>query len=288
MKSYTTSRNLYGTLTQNTEASNLTLGDQLMNDSIRHILTLSYNWGFLETSTTALTVASTDTYELPYNLDKLRAVTVTAGTTKWSLKEITSRAQWSNLKQEPFSSDVPQYYYIESGNLEMYPTPSSSGNTITYFYKQAVKDLSAADYTTGTASTTTATQVVTGSGTTFTAGMVGRWFKYDDNGFWYKITSFTSTTVIGLEKVYGGSTVSGESFTIGELSILPEAYQDLPVYRAVAMYYKTKGEQVKSDMFMNDYLSGVERLIADHGSKTTNVSLGDSSGEINPNLYVSF
>ena len=37
MLSYTGSRNLYGSLTNNTTATNLTLGDTLINQSIRKI-----------------------------------------------------------------------------------------------------------------------------------------------------------------------------------------------------------------------------------------------------------
>jgi len=41
--------------------------------------------------------------------------------------------------------------------------------------------LSNADYTTGTITLTDEDATVTGAGTTFTAGMVGRYLKYNEN-----------------------------------------------------------------------------------------------------------
>ena len=43
MKSYTTLRNLFGSLSQNTSTANLTLGDQLLNDSHRYLLQKYFN-----------------------------------------------------------------------------------------------------------------------------------------------------------------------------------------------------------------------------------------------------
>ncbi|TXG77196.1 hypothetical protein E6Q11_03185 [Candidatus Dojkabacteria bacterium] len=43
MKSYTTLRNLYGSLSQNTSTANLTLGDQLINDEHRYLLQKYFN-----------------------------------------------------------------------------------------------------------------------------------------------------------------------------------------------------------------------------------------------------
>jgi hypothetical protein len=72
------------------------------------------------------------------------------------------------------------------------------------------------DYTTGTVTVTTSTGAVAGSGTTFTAAMVGRGFKAVGHTKWYRVSAFTSTTAITIindsdDEVasYDGGAISG-------------------------------------------------------------------------------
>jgi len=69
-KSYTISKNLYGSLTNNIETANLTLGDQLINDSIRAICAMK-DWSFLEKVRTLTTVANTQGVNLPFDCDQV-------------------------------------------------------------------------------------------------------------------------------------------------------------------------------------------------------------------------
>jgi hypothetical protein len=55
------------------------------------------------------------------------------------------------------------------------------------------------DYTTGTVAVATGTGVVTGTGTTFTAAMVGKPFKATGHTTWYRVKTFTSGTSITIE-----------------------------------------------------------------------------------------
>ncbi len=69
-------------------------------------------------------------------------------------------------------------------------------------------------YATGTVTVTTGTGAVVGSGTTFTAGMVGGYFKATGHTKHYLVTAFASTTSItikdvGDETVYTGGAISG-------------------------------------------------------------------------------
>src|ERR1044072_1581735 len=78
------------------------------------------------------------------------------------------------------------------------------------------------DYTTGTVTVDVTTGAVTGSGTTFTAGMVGKPFKATGHSRWYRVKTFTSTTAIVIEddsddetSAYTGGAISaGASYTI--------------------------------------------------------------------------
>lgn len=71
-----------------------------------------------------------------------------------------------------------------------------------------------AEYTTGTVAVTNASTTITGTGTTFTSAMVGRRFKVDSDSRSYKITGFTSTTVLTIESGYEGDTASGKTYHI--------------------------------------------------------------------------
>ena len=74
------------------------------------------------------------------------------------------------------------------------------------------------DYTTGTVTIAVTTGVVTGSGTTFTAAMVGKGFKADGHSTWYRVKSYASETSIVIEddsddktSAYSGGAIDGGS-----------------------------------------------------------------------------
>lgn len=256
----------------------------MINDGTRKILSDRNDWPFLEATATFSTVASTQFYDLPYNVDKLKSVTVVNGNVRYTPTEISSRGEWDELNlNTTVTSNIPEYYYVYAGQVGFWPIPSTSSLTATVSYKKGMKDLSVADYTTGTISITTGTTVVTGAGTTFTSAMVGRWLKTTD-GYWYQIASFSSTTVIGLDKIYNGASIAGASFTIGEMSELPESYQDLPVYYAVSQYWQTNGEITRAREYKGLFDEGLLKLRLDWGNQTSNVEINEMRSVINPNL----
>ena len=72
------------------------------------------------------------------------------------------------------------------------------------------------DYATGTVTVDVTTGAVTGSGTTFTAAMVGRGFKAVGHTVWYRVKSYASATSIVIENdsddetsAYDGGAISG-------------------------------------------------------------------------------
>lgn len=75
------------------------------------------------------------------------------------------------------------------------------------------------DYTTGTVAVATSTGVVTGTGTTFTAAMVGAPFKATGHTTYYRVvtyTSATSITIVDMDGVAytGGTIAGGATYTI--------------------------------------------------------------------------
>jgi hypothetical protein len=266
MKSYTALRNLYGVITNNTNTTNLTNGDQWINDA--HRIMISYSNGdYTEGLATDTTVASQQNYELPYNYEKLNSVTITVGTYKYPIVEVTDRKFWDVLQQTTgFTSTIPQYYYIDAAKIYFYPTPSANGNTINYSYKIAVRDLANADYTTGTVTLTNASTAVTGAGTTFTAAMVGRYLKGNTDGYWYKIAGFTNATSITLAKAFQGTTGAGLAFTIGEMPIIPEAFHQNLVDYAAHQYFLINEDLQRSREFerkWNEYVANANRIGVD-------------------------
>lgn len=187
---------------------------------------------------TAVSVADQQFYHLPPDIDTIQSVTYTISSVKYPLQPIDSYQEWNDLNQVDFApSTIPQYYFTRRDDFGIWPTPSTAGETITLTYNYLLKDLSVSDYTTGTVTTAQNSTTITGSGTTFTAAMVGRWFQATDDGDWYRISAFTSTTVITLESAFEGSAVSGSAFTIGQSPEIPSELHELIPHRAAAMYF---------------------------------------------------
>ena len=289
MKSYTALRNLYGVLTNNTGTTNLTNGDAWINDAQR-ILMSTFNPIFTESTATDVTVANQQAYNLPYNYEKLNSVTITLGTYKYPLKEVPDEDYWNQLQiTTSFTSNYAQWFFIDAGQINFWPKPSTSSLVITYNYKVLVRDLSNADYTTGTIALTNGSTTVTGTGTTFTAAMVGRYLKSNTDGYWYKIAGFTSTTVLTLAKSFAGTTGSGLAYTIGEMPLVPEAYhQDLVSY-ATWQYWLTQADGAgRAQTYKDLWEAAIKRCKFDQGNKTNSVAIEEQVPITNPNLFVSY
>lgn len=80
-----------------------------------------------------------------------------------------------------------------------------------------------ADYTTGTALFTNASTAVVGTGTTWTAAMVGRRIKNDASGKWYFIASVTDATHLALTVAYAEATTTSDPYTISASGIAMKA-----------------------------------------------------------------
>lgn len=284
----------FTTLTNNTSTANSTLGGTLVNEALRYLVGTFF---FNEQSYTVPggTISGTAAYQVPFNNKQVINTTVLIGSVLWQPTEVPTRKAYDALNVIPFQNDFPQYYYIFHNQLLLWPTPASSSNTITINYKRRIKDLSVADYTTGTVSVTTATTTVTGSGTSWTSNMADRWINIpitasnttSGDNEWYQIASVASATSLTLYNAYQGQTVTGGTHTIGEISILPEDFQDLPLYRALYVYHNAiSKDEDKAKYFKALYDEGYARLDAEFGSKTASVGItSQDMAVVNPNLF---
>ena len=288
MLTYTSSRTLFGKLTHDSSTENLSNFDTLQNEIIRKIAsTGDYPWK--EKSADIATVEDQQGYELPNDLQKLMGVYHTIDSQNYiPLGEITSRAQWDALNTHSATGDTPEWYYIFGGKLECYPIPVTDDNTITVPYYKKHIDLGTADYTTGTiTSIANGATTVTGDSTVWTAAMAGRYIQLPDSQ-WYEIASRTSGTVLEITKSYMGITVAADTatYTIGEISMIPEESQSLPVFEVAEIYFTSiRPDATKAKLYKALKAEGYATL---NKEKSASVKITKGSLPItNPQKYYS-
>jgi hypothetical protein len=275
MRSYTSFLNDYIRLTNQSATANQTIGIEFINDSIRTISNLQGGkLRFLESPTDMTTVASQETYQIPNKYRKLIDMYIYSGAgstsdTIYSPRMIFDPTIWKRILQSHLgSTDVPWFTYVENRTFKIQPIPATTGNKITLRGRLQVRDLSIADYTTGTiVSVANQGTALVGSGTTWTADMVGRYIKITQtsaanggDGFWYEIGTWTDATHITLTKPYEGlAIVAGSAtYTIGQMSVIPEAYDIGVLYRSVALYWQQQGDLARAKTYWMMYDEGKE------------------------------
>lgn len=292
MKSLTTLKNLFVSLSQNSSPDNEVLGKQLINDSQRYLLQKYFN---NETSYTLDTVSGQQEYKFPQNYSKMKDVTITIGSIRYTLQEVQTRKEFDLLNFIQWTSDIPAYYFIYNGRVNIFPIPSTTGNTITFNYKLRATDLSIEDVTTGTVSVDPGSTLVTGSGTnwnTTTSISENRWIQIpfpDGDNQWYQVESVDSPTQITLYNSYQGTqSVINASYTLGEMPILMEDFQDMLVWQPLYKYFSSiRPDSTRASEFKTLYDEGIEIMDAYAGSKSTGVVLEPTVMPVNPNLYFS-
>jgi len=277
MLTHTLRRNLAGKLTSDSSADNLTLLDTLLNEADREILTLK-PWPFAY-KTRMFSTNTANVHFLPQDCGTVNTITVTIGTTKYTPPVVTTREEWDSLNQSTSTSNTPEYVYIFGNSFSFYPAPASATTDAgTISFKRRQKDLSVADYTTGTISSIALAGVaVVGATTSWTTQMAGRFIRITDSntgntgdGYWYEIASVETTTALTLVTPYNGIAISGGSaaYTIGQTSIIPEEFQTLSVYRACELYFSgIMPERERAGLYKGLYAEGVQRMKAELGSR---------------------
>jgi hypothetical protein len=294
MRTYSNYLSNWQSLTGNTTSTNQTLGLTLINDALRYLATKFY---FNERTYVVPggTVAQQQAYQLPFNFEQIENLTVLVGGFLWQPKAAASRKHFDMLNLIPYYSDYPQYYYIWNGQVNLWPIPASAASVITINYKIRVKDIALADFNTGTVTATAASTTISHSATGFYPQMVGQWIKLtptssastSGDGQWYQIATYNSTSSISLYNAYTGSSVIGAAFTIGDVPILPEDYQDLPMYRALEIYFTSiVPDPNRAKMYKGMYDEGYGWLNDKYSNKEYSPVLTDTDSPVfNPNLF---
>jgi hypothetical protein len=302
MKTFTQSIDEILTLTENDTVENEANCKIWFNQSLRTVASIrNGKWKWLETVETVNTVANQQTYQVPNKIRKVTDVYVTVGTGSTAVIympiPVFDPFKWKEVLSSRLGySDVPRFYYVQDDVIYFSPIPQTSSNVISIRGRVDLRDMVMDDYSTGTITDiANGGTTVTGSGTTWTTGMAGSYIRITftgaanvGDGFWYKIASVTSATVLELSKPYqGDSIVAGSAtYTIGQVSVIPEAYQDAPIYRTIALYWGAKGNTDRSALYWRMYDGGVEAgLSKDYGGLIGQML--EESGETVEGSYVS-
>lgn len=154
--------------------------------------------------------------------------------------------------------------------------------------------LASAVTTSVTVQTSGGGDIVTGSGTAFTSSMLGYQLTIAQptgDGYNYVIGTYYNATTIALTQAYGGAAIVGGSAAcvIGQISIIPSAYQLIPIYRACERYYTViKKDPTLRDQYKKDADELTAQMEIDYGDKSTDPTVQDDFGTpiVNPNLAI--
>lgn len=284
---------------------NFSGGEQRTVFFVKSSTAITWADGLTATATTAIATVGVQDYTIPANISKIINDKINVGQLSYQPTPIMSRAEWDIINFLPYTSDIPNYYFIYNGKLSIFPIPSTTGNIITFNFKSRVPDLNFADYSTGTlaASGMVAGSItVTGLATSWSAtggyptGIDISFYNlfiranppYGD-GIWYPIRTFNSDTSITLASpvINAPNITTATTYTIGQLPLLSEDFHDMLVYGALMIYFSTiVKDKIKYDEFEREYNKRLEMLEAYAGTKSINVDLGLEPNPVNPNLFL--
>lgn len=146
----------------------------------------------------------------------------------------------------------------------------------------------------GNVSVTQGSTAVTGVSTSFTPTvnqqLESRWIQFAQptgDNLWYQIQSINSTTGLTLYQPYQGSTITNSTgFTIGQMPLIAEDFQDCIVWKPVQQYFTTiVDNEKKAEEAKEIYLRKIELLNEYSSTNTINVNLSRRGRMQNPNLF---
>ena len=190
-------------------------------------------------------------YQMPEDAERLSKLKVPNGANSTlirSLIEIGDEEAWINMNQTP-QQGVPTHFFVKGfDEFGLFPIPGYSvtdGIELVYEPKHVMLTAQT-DYTTGTVNVSNGNVSITGNGTTFTPVMANGTYVLDVNdgtdGNYYKIIGYTNATTLTIENYYQGITNATATYRIGQVSKIPEEFQEAPVDYAMFRHFLEKGE----------------------------------------------
>lgn len=280
---------------------------------------ISWAGGLSSSATTAITTIGVQDYSIPAVISKVKNDTITVGQLRFVPTPIQTRTEWDMVNFLPYTSQIPNYFFIYNGKLSFWPTPSSTGNLIQFNYKARMPDFSTAfifndavgttytagstafDYQKGTLSGITANSTsITGVSTSWNT--TGKFPLNTDvtyfnlylqiappsgDGIWYPISQFGSDTSLTLATpIINAPSSTAAVYSIGQLPVLSEDFHDMLVHGALMTYYSSvKKDPVSFKQFEMLYNTRLLQLEDYAGTKQVQIDLGSEPILNNPNLY---
>lgn len=242
-------------------------------------LELTQAWESTTTVTSTYTIKTSAYNSYPPGVVSLNNISVTIGSVTYTLSPIYSQTTWSQLNSMQIQpTAIPQFYFPRKDDFGIWPIPTDD-YVINYNTFDRDRNMLVADYSSGTALCTNSSTSVVGTTTTWTAGMVGRWFTITDTtkagqGYWYRVAGFTDTTHITLDRPWNAATIATSTYKIGECPELPEESHVLLAYGTAADYYGgLRNDQTTASVFDNLFWTG-SRSITSRDKDDKNISGG--------------
>lgn len=272
-------------------------------------------------TTTAISTLGFQAYLLPPQISKITDSTISVGQLRFVPAPVQTRADWDRLNFLPYSSDIPNYFFIYNGYLEFWPLPSTTGNVIAFNYKTKVPDFNKAflfsdnagtayvagqtvfDYQAGAITTATVGSTsITGTSTNWNT--TGKFPLNVDitsynlylsinppygDGLWYLIRQFNSDTTLTLvNPIQGAPAISNVShnYSIAQLPILQEDFQPVIEYKSAQFYWSTIVTNPNKYEQFDKLIKERELMLEEYaGQKQVSYDLGEQPALLNPNSY---
>jgi hypothetical protein len=220
-------------------------------------------------------IANQQYYQMPEDAIKPTRVSILIGSQWYDLTEVGSEATWIDLNSGPQTGNPTHYFVRGNDEIGFYPVPSSNVvNGIQLYFEPRHVLITASDYTTGTVSVVNGSAVVTSTTALFTPQMANGSYVLQltdgNDGLFYRIASFQTSQQVTLENVYQGLTVAAGQYRIGQVTRIPEEYQDAPIDYAMFRHFTEKGEAGKAMYHKQLWTDSREEAEAVYGSKTSN------------------
>ncbi len=250
---------------------------------------------FLRKQQFASLVANQGIYQQPVDAIRVDVVSILVTSTyEVPLIQVRSEQEWRYITSyKTLASNWPEYYMVLGNDkISIWPLPSQSvTNGIRYVYQPQASDLSQADTlssTVGTTVTVTAgSTTVTASGVSFNSDMASLSFRPTGQTdlTWYEIFAANSTTLT-LKTPYAGVSGSGKAWQIGQLSLLPVEFQDVPIDFALWRYFSANGNEVRAMEHKKYYEDAMSTAEAEYSSSGETLAITGSGYEDAMNIWL--
>ncbi len=211
---------------------------------------------------TSNTAVNQQYYSFPVGMVNFETVTVAVGSITYPMTVINNQFTWDSLNSIPFQpTTFPRFIFPRLDDFGIWPIPQGV-YPITFNYHFRDRNLSVADYITGTIGVTNGAATIVGSGTTFTAAMAGRWFSVTDptesgQGYWYRVLSYQSATGLTLYSPWQGTTGTGFTYVIGETPEIPEEMHIALAHGVTADFFaNVKNDEASAARWENRFWTG--------------------------------